>query len=705
MDNQPPASGGQHHFVAVLILLLVSAAVVVSGVYVGITKNQETGWRDRLPFMEEEGSNFDTKAADLFAEAAPPAGRFTVKELFPDITNFSVTIDPVRSDRIFIRTFTRVVMMDKASGEMKEFDYSSITNGASISAVAVVGDLVLIGHQGAGVSVTNIETDEYEFFDASDGLVDESNIRIDPDPTDQAVVWLSTFRGLSRFNLVTKEFTNYTREIGIPGSSWQPDVFHVDENEVWVRVGANAYNSGGVARFDKASEEWTSWSVETFDVGESYPRVDPVYGALAADTEVLVEEDRELFVFNRETEQWRVVETRKRSDPIRLMFTLQDGWLEYKEKDRLVSVHRESGTKTEIDYASFYRQVVGQNFDLDQTLSLQYDTLSDTYIIYPGRKISADSAVVAFTVSAGNIDEVRELVLSSYFEAYPYNSISVLDHREAQFLFVAGSEVVWYDLALGKVLKVWPLGEITGEGQISGHLYGDYIVFYREKQCELCATGTLYSSVTSVYEKELGTYIKVAEVPFESDAGWWYVRWGESPSEIVLVRSPYAEVSETYALDIEAARYVLSRDSRAEERGSPYADYGEYVWFEGGPEALSISYVAKAGQAGFRALKIRTGVKGEAGYKETAVPLPISKSAFGVQNNYSVKSVEYDGELLWFATDRALVAFNPVTQGWRVYTTEDGLQSNELSRLYVANGVFVVKHQGGWYTYTFTPEE
>lgn len=115
-----------------------------------------------------------------------------------------------------------------------------------------------------GFRKINLDTGARTSYGVSDGLVNGASVRLVADPSDDRIIWIATFDGLSRFDHQDGSFTNFRSEIGIPGRPLM--VVHVEAGSrfVWVVVSAPAPSGGGVARYDKASERWRAWGPETF---------------------------------------------------------------------------------------------------------------------------------------------------------------------------------------------------------------------------------------------------------------------------------------------------------------------------------------------------------------------------------------------------------------------------------------------------------
>ena len=58
-------------------------------------------------------------------------------------------------------------------------------------------------------------------------------------------------------------------------------------------------------------------------------------------------------------------------------------------------------------------------------------------------------------------------------------------------------------------------------------------------------------------------------------------------------------------------------------------------------------------------------------------------------------------DIFWIGTDRGLIRLNVRTLDRRLFTTDDGLSSNEISKVIPTKDVVVVQHPNGVYLYQF----
>lgn len=115
-----------------------------------------------------------------------------------------------------------------------------------------------------GFRKINLDTGARTSYGESDGLVNGANVRLVADPSDDRIIWVATFDGLSRFDHRDGAFTNFRGEIGIQGRSVHVRDVKAGSRFVWVVVHAHAHSQGGVARYDKATERWRAWGPEAF---------------------------------------------------------------------------------------------------------------------------------------------------------------------------------------------------------------------------------------------------------------------------------------------------------------------------------------------------------------------------------------------------------------------------------------------------------
>ncbi|MFC2132826.1 two-component regulator propeller domain-containing protein [Bacteroidota bacterium] len=98
-----------------------------------------------------------------------------------------------------------------------------------------------IGTQGGGLSVFDENTGQFEYFSEEEGLADNMIFAILQD--NETNLWISTGYGLSKFDRVSKKFTNYDIENGLQGMEFSPNSAYKSKSGELFFGGTNGFNS------------------------------------------------------------------------------------------------------------------------------------------------------------------------------------------------------------------------------------------------------------------------------------------------------------------------------------------------------------------------------------------------------------------------------------------------------------------------------
>jgi len=257
------------------------------------------------------------KGSDRVSNVAPS---FSLTKYVPAFTDTVSKPDPLNKDILWIFSRKDIRTFNLVSGEVK--DYSEILGydyPLLITDVVPVGEKIIVAAQGELV-VYNTKTKSSRHFSEKDGMVSASNMdHVVPDPVDNNVIWVGTFKGLVKLNIVSGKIQNFVDEMGIARTAEgreYPDgisakVFQVDDKYVWVSVGANAYTTGGIARFEKSTNTWKAWNVDAFKYPDAQTyfgetknyRVDP-FAFMTDDNRAVVHEDNFVYVYDSSRDVW-----------------------------------------------------------------------------------------------------------------------------------------------------------------------------------------------------------------------------------------------------------------------------------------------------------------------------------------------------------------------------------------------------------------
>lgn len=86
-----------------------------------------------------------------------------------------------------------------------------------------------------------------------DGLLDTSNFVLYQDGD---IVWVATSNGVAAIDATTDKVSFYIDELGIQGTVHSIGKIFVDDKYVWAYTNSNAYSTGGLSLFSKATKTW-----------------------------------------------------------------------------------------------------------------------------------------------------------------------------------------------------------------------------------------------------------------------------------------------------------------------------------------------------------------------------------------------------------------------------------------------------------------
>jgi two-component system sensor histidine kinase ChiS len=102
-------------------------------------------------------------------------------------------------------------------------------------------DIVWVGTQGGGLNMLNKETNTWQIFTEEDGLSNNTILGILED--NNRNLWLSTFEGLSRFDLEKGDFRNYYAEDGLQHNEFNQGAFFKGRDGRFYFGGINGFNA------------------------------------------------------------------------------------------------------------------------------------------------------------------------------------------------------------------------------------------------------------------------------------------------------------------------------------------------------------------------------------------------------------------------------------------------------------------------------
>lgn len=613
---------------------------------------------------------------------------------FPNTSVFYIKPDKESTSSFIVRDDKGLSLYDASTGSINSISlYDGVPN-LQLGDYTKIGRLVLFD-TGEGIGIYDLDTDEIQIYTTQDGLADKSNIRFHPDPYDSNIVWIDTFRGLSRLDLSDRTFQSYTREIGIPGTVWQPKVFYIDQNTVWVTVAANAYNAGGVARLNKNTEVWTAWGTETFvDEGEVNSRVDPVYVSVGSENNIIIEEDDTEYIFDRKKQMWNKLRSFDRAEPTALGLHLNGNWYFYDKQNKLRGYNIVTTENLTVDYTEIFNTVAQTNLPI---VNIEYDEIHDRFLLRPwGEAFVKHPYIVTFRIVDGVATDVHLLNFADIYDRYQYVDVEILDVAGNQMVMKTRNRVVLYDLQKHQSVFEFDNKDLLSDGfAIAAKLYPNELAIHVAEYCEgMCLYDSGYQATTTLWNRETGQLELVA--PFSSTTSSWSLVWDEASFGVTLHYS-YLEGLQSFTLN-HTTRAYQETTHHMEFTENRYVDYGEFVPIE---SSRDVQYVKRNINEDGTILKVKT-VESDGTEETHRITLPIVVNAFGVNPGYDVMDAVLREDTAWFLTDRGLIKFNRATKQWNIYNSEDGLIQDAGSRLYIAGEQFIIVTNLGVGIYLYT---
>lgn len=383
-------------------LVIVLLAVIIGGA---------------LLFREQSASGIKDKRDSL------------VQDVFPSLNNNPrFFVDPSDSDILWLYGGGVIVSYDLIKKEIRDTYTAEAGINSRLTSATKVGDHIFHGYQG-GFKKLNLETGKVSTYTEEDGLVSGSNIDLFPDPADKNVIWIGTFRGLSKFNIATESFDNFDDEISQTGTQWGVNGVKVGKEYVWVIISANAYNTGAIARYDKNGDTWKWWGPADFGVKD---RID-VYDFDGNEEGASVEVDNDLYKYDPVNDKWDMfIDGGERS-------SLQSGFV-YTE-GCLYGIWESGHNDHELRCVSEEGEVI-KSFSVGSFDRYLFDKLADRIILTSGWYSFKDTQDIPYGVYDLKTNTYNQFSLKfpSHFNSYP---IGIFDNK---LLYKSGKNLYQYDV-------------------------------------------------------------------------------------------------------------------------------------------------------------------------------------------------------------------------------------------------------------------
>ena len=575
----------------------------------------------------------------------------------------------------YVACFGGVLVVDKATGKVTD-QISMVEGLGNYVATDLVkkGDVLYIGSQD-GFTIFNLKTRVARKISVGEGLVNGANIKLADDDTD---LWVATFDGVSRYNYETGKITNYKSELAENSSKHSVWEIKVTSKAIYVSVGASAYSSGGVARFDKESQAWETWNSGDFE-GLKFPgRVD-VFDIVHLSGKVYVRDGNQVWVaddIKGSTWKWLPVIT-----------------------EEIGKKHPNSAIRSEtVLGGKIIFKVEEEHYYFDPSSNKVENIKSDPTLVSDYQKWTDETTLTKL-------------------DGRPLKFYEVMG-RIGKYIFISGQDGLWaYDQEMDSFENLYPTVETNG--------YNFSYMIPVEK-----------TSKVLFYFQSCGMGC--------SNPKMVIVDMSDLSANIVDIESAWARLSEAGV----GPKDALERDTLVFDSMAPNSSEIKLNWFTGKksvffdilknewrigeevPEGtfsdmrsiyrcnLDLSYSTQEGIAGVpgegcesvaqddlytytyvfdQDKPMMTQIDKATGTKKVLTP-PLAKpqyTPFEWSYSLTVGAISVVDGKVYLATSRGLTVYDPKKDEWRLFSTLDGLPSDEtLNFVVIKNGLVVVTNAG-----------
>ncbi|MEK7638541.1 MAG: hypothetical protein AAB388_00080 [Patescibacteria group bacterium] len=550
-----------------------------------------------------------------------------------------------------------------------------------------IGDKLFVSFQG-GLLQHDLKNRSGKVFTTADGLASDSNISLVPDQYDQDVLWIGTFEGLSKLIISTGKIEKWQQEMGIYGTKFEPEIIGVDENHVWVSVGANAYSFGGIARLDKATAQWKAWNRESFNKGEYPERVD-AWAAAAQNNRALVDEDDILYSYTSTSDEWTPITQYDRSDQKRRYMYLDgnSAYFLFKVPTELnISTNEKSNL---LSPDMFTGAITLEDFVRKNNLVMDYDKIYDRLIMYPQYSNNVESAAIAIlSLSSRNLDLIPFREFEKSLDQFNMQPLTANDGR---IIFNRGSGLFDYDIENATTTKLSSMGVDVAR------IIGDKLVTLNLPQCEMsCQNQTATATIFSLSRSKQEMSVPLSD----SEVLSYYI--GSTTDDIYLLPVDYQAVGKAYWLDRTNQRFILKEFSEIPTNETRYGNLNYTNQLSLKSEDGKYLVTTQRNQDGNELdVLIQTQTN------EQILGIVVGTSAY---NHWDwAPKIHVTGMVflstqphtLLIGTDRGLVQLSVDDASYKMLTAKEGLANSSIVSLFPTNKYLLVHHPNGVYVYNY----
>lgn len=175
-------------------------------------------------------------------------------------------------DNIFALGKNHILQYD-LQGNLIAFTDPNILNcpWPGLRELALTGDLLFTACQGKGIYEIDLQKNSLEnSYNEAQGFPSVINLDLTVDGND---LWVGSFdEGVARMDTRTKAVRVYKKELGVSSERFSSGV-RAYNGDIWVEIGADAYNEGGLAHYKKETDTWKLYTPKDFKSRE-FNRID-----------------------------------------------------------------------------------------------------------------------------------------------------------------------------------------------------------------------------------------------------------------------------------------------------------------------------------------------------------------------------------------------------------------------------------------------
>jgi len=612
----------------------------------------------------------------------------TIVKYFPNFGHVSVKADPTDNRYLWIFGQMGIMRLDIQSEGI--VDYTRQIPGIEnkrLSDLVRVGDKLFIGFQG-GLLEYSLTTKTSKQYSTNDGLASNNNIAITSDPSDSDILWISTFEGLSKLTISSGRLQSFTVEMGISGTIWEPDVFHVDEKYVWLTINANENTTGGIARLDKFTGLWKSWGYELFHYGGNPSRFD-TYGAAADGGRAIAEEGGIIYSYNAIKDEWLPIKTYHQSDSVTREITLK-GNTAYLWAGTLKELNIDTGVENDLLLSTMFTnaEVSFEKFSND-LLRIEFDESNNRLILYPQR-VSFKTDIGLLSLETKNLSVIPFKDLERSFALF---NVNLADAKGSHVILNTENGLVDYDWSENTVRELMPHTANVAK------IIGNKVVALNLATCEMSCDMKSLVATSSVISLDTARIESVAMITGTTTDAYYI---GETINDIYLFTYNYKDTNKGYKFDV-AQNQIKSIDLTFPHTWTPqvlYSSSGSRVFESNSTGSYTVSFDRR--QFGDT---VTVSVQSSKGEQNVQIPIGPKKYSHWSANSYT-QFTDYafdptNQNVFWIGTDRGLIRLAVDTLNHRLFTTSNGLSSDEISKVIPTIDVIVIQHPSGVYLYRF----